>query len=305
MTLTSNQYKQLLFQMLRRLFSRRNSNSHYVNALVYKVGSLLNDPSVVVQQSNYEELKEFFDRQTKYCYDNSIMDTTSYYNDENYETNFAEWQGLMANLGINISMGGVMSADLIVVMPDGVQHTIGNSYLSGWYINTKQGTSYSYSSLSDPYKYKYDVDNLPDLSDDDYKVMNSKCRWTYDESTKTVSIYGGYNICDDLEDYFYSTLGEYPSTVIINADITKFGLKLVDYVYNTKRHIDIIYLGAEDTYISIPSENFIMGGYISDSSKYYTDVTIYTDNKIMKNYNYPSNGTYTTITIKSLSEWQG
>ena len=240
MTLTSNQYKQLLFQMLRRMFSRRTDNGYYVNATVYKIGSMLNDPSVVVEQSNYEELKEFFDRQTQYCYDKKIYTVSAYYQDKNFDANFAEWQGIMANLGIDISINS--SDDLVVVMPDGTESVLGYDYFTPWYINTRQGTSYSYSSLSDPYKYKYDINNLPDLSIDDYKIINSRCKWSYEEDTNTVSIYGSSSLCDKVRDYFNLVVGHSPTTIIINAGINKFGKYLVSNKYSSVEHVDIIYL---------------------------------------------------------------
>lgn len=287
--MTSNQYKQVLFQMLRRLFSRQKDES-YENALIYEVGTLLMDPDVVITEKNYNEFVEFFDNQVTYCYNRGIDTCYRYYQDENFNNNFEEWKIIMSKIGIGVEF---TNSGIKITMPNGTSKTYGESYFN-YNIDTKQGTTYSYAKLSDPYRYKYKLDdNFPELSENDYKVLGNNCRWTYDSSSRTASIYGNGAVCDNLPDYFKVIGLNYPWTIIFNADVIKLG-KRVNY---GMANMNIVSFASENQIISIPDE-FISKGSEDNEKK----VTIYTDNKILKNYNYPIDD-YTFVIVKSLSSW--
>lgn len=288
--MTSLQYKQTLFQMLRRLFSRQKDEA-YENALVYEVGSLLTSPDVVMTEENYNEFVAFFDKQVEYCYNRNIDTCYDYYQDPNFENNFNEWKELMAKINVIVEQTGTGSVE--ITMPDGTIKKLSSDYFN-YNIDTKQGTTYNYAKLSHPYRYKYKLDeSYPELSENDYKVLGGNCRWSYDNSTRTASIFGKGTVCDYITNYFNLIGLNYPWTIIFNADIIKLG----KYVNYGMANMNIVSFASENQIISVP-ENFISRGSENNEKK----VTIYTDNKILKNYNYPTDN-YTFVVVKSLSEW--
>ena len=292
--LTSNQYKQLLFQMLRRLFQRQNDENG--TKLLYECGDILSNDSVVIDQPDFDILESHYNSEVKYCHTKGITSIEVYYDDENFDANWAKWQDIMATIGIDLEMTYKYGYPdtVIFTLPDGTQKTISAGYFEQWQINTRQGSDLEYAILSYPYRYKYDLSNVPELTVDDYQRVGTRCRWTYDENKNQITITGAGALPSYLSLIFYNVFKKKINTIIIGAGVTKIGSLMASESYVS----NIVFLHGKNQDIELPG-GLISSGTESSPASY----TIYTDNEQVKNYSYPTS--YTIVTIKPLSEWQG
>ena len=292
--LTSNQYKQLLFQMLRRLFQRQNHTDG--TKLLYECGDILSNDSVVIDQPDFDALESHYSSEVKYCHTKGITDMGAYYDDENFDANWAKWQDIMATIGIDLEMtySAGYPSKVIFTLPDQTQKTLNAGGFQYWTINTTQGSDLEYATLSFPYRYKYDLSNVPELTVDDYQRVGTRCRWTYDENKSQITITGAGALPSSLSSIFSNIFNKKINTIVIGAGVTKIGSSMASSVYVS----NIVFLHGKNQDIELP------GGLIdSGTESSPTSYTIYTDNEQVKNYSYPTS--YTTVTIKPLSEWQG
>jgi hypothetical protein len=286
MAYTSEQYKYLLMQRLRKYFSMRNETDRAYTVSFF--GKLF-DESVTVTEEGYNAFVERMDFEMQYCAEKG------YYLCEDLPTSTINEHSLLLieafrQIGIELVIDtGDNTATFTKPNGEVMVYSVSTS-TNYFYINARTGMELKYACSASPY---YRMADKPVLELDTWnpKHAGPNSHWTYDTETQTVTISGsGAAAYSPTEE---QVGGGTFSTIVFGANITGIIGKCIPLASVKK----IVLLQAADSELatSIASFNY------STNTNYTLD--IYTDNTVFKSSTYfPDTW---TITWHTLSEWEG
>lgn len=286
MAYTSEQYKYLLMQRLRKYFSMKNETDRAYTVSFF--GKLF-DESVTVTESGYNEFVARMDYEMEYCAANG------YYRCEDLPTSVIKEHGLLlsdsfAAIGIDLVIDtGNYTATFTKPNGEVMVYSVSSS-TNYFYINASTGMETRYAIKSSPY---YRMSDKPILELDEWnpKHAGPNTHWNYDADTSTLTVTGtGITAFSPTEEQIG---GGMFTTIVFGANITEIIGKCIPLENVSK----IVLLRAADAQLITSRASF----NYTTSTAYTFDV--YTDNEAFKNSDYFLD-TW-TINWHALDEWEG
>ena len=290
MALTSEQYKYLLMQRLRKYFSLQNDKDRAYTVSFF--GKLFDD-SVTVTEESYNAFVEQMDFEMSYCAENNI------YLCEKIPTDIVNEHGLLLiqafeKIGIGLEIvPGSMDNDgtATFTKPNGevMVYSVG-VFKNYFYINARSGNERVYAYESSPYYLMLDKPVL-ELDEWNPRHAGPNSHWNYDANTATVNITGNGKVSFTPSEEQIG--GGIFNTVIFGANITE----ITDSCIPLSNVTTLVFLHAADSQLITSTGSF----KYSYNTEYTID--IYTNNEALRNSTYFLD-TW-NITWHTLDEWEG
>lgn len=277
---TSEQYKYLLFQSLRKYISVYGylGDKYYTRTFFQKLFE-----GITLTEETYRNFVTAMEEDIQYCADNNI----TYCSQITQE--MIDEEGVLlidAFKAIGITMTAERSeysGSATFVKPDGTTMTYSGI---DFYINHNCGQEYSYAVKSAPY-YRLENMEVKSLDEQNFRQCGRDCWWEYDADTKTMTI-TGTGIYNGV--YATTDIGSGPCDVmIVGAEVSELNA----FRWPAKT---IVLLQPEDFPLKM---TFVGTGNKTNHNSYI----VYTDNKAYRNYDWAS--AYTDIEWHTLDEWEG
>ena len=288
---TSEQYKYLLFQRLRRHLAMRNAADRAYTQSFF--GRLFD--GITVTEAAYNNFVKLMDDEMRYCAENDVFDC------EDITSTMINDHGVLlieafAAIGIDLKIEEVYNGDYkeggnaTFTKPNGdvmVYEVRGGFFTNKntFYIYSKSQTEYQYAKLSAPY---YNFTDKPPVSLSVYNPMSAGpgTYWKYVAESYEMTITGDGTYVGAPTDPQVGA-GAY-STLIIGSAVSKIGAGALNGGINK-----LVLLHAADAPINLDSGMVASGTWTMD---------VYCDNETFRSFSFPSN---VTINWHTLAEWDG
>lgn len=276
--LTSEEYKYMLFQHLRRCFCVSSEKNRYYTRDFFQ--KLLD--GIEVTADSYNEFMAVLDDNMQYAADNDLTyagDITQKMIDE---------QGALlidafAKIGITVvAERGDFGGSATFTKPDGTVMV----YADDFYINPYARQEYLYAKKAAPY-YMLKNTEVKELADLNFQMCGPDCYWSYDADTQTMTITGSGKYCGVTTESQMGS-GSY-STIIFGAEVSELNGE-------PSSGATVVLLHSADFPLKVTS-------FLSGSKKYPATMIAYTDNEAFRAYDWASK--YVTVEWHTLDEWEG
>lgn len=298
MAYSSEQYKYLLIQRLRRHMSMNNDADRIYTQNFF--GHLFDD-SVTVTEEAYDRFMDLMDQEIQFCADNGIYDCSE------ITDTMIEEHGLLlveafAAIGIDLviaeaynSGGSQIGGNATFTKPTG--EVMVYEVRGGLYANEKNQfqicaiarTEYQYAKASAKY-YNFTDRVPPELKDYNPFRSGIDTFWSYNADTATMTITGDGTYTSAPTD---PQIGGGPYTsLIVGANVSCIDTG----AFSAPSVQSIVLLHAADAPLQIKESLF-------GSNKDVSTVAVYCDNQAMRSYENTSS--YRVMILYSLDEWNG
>lgn len=284
---TSEQYKYLLFQRLRRHLAMKNAADRAYTQSFF--GKLFE--GITITTEAYNNFVKIMDDNIAYCAENNVKTC------ENITSTMINERGVLLieafaaiGIGLEIVPGTFDNAKgtATFTKPNGevmVYEVEGFTSRNYFYIYSKSQTEYQYAKLSAPY---YNFTDKPPVALVAYNPMSAGpgTYWKYVAESYEMTITGDGTYVGAPTD---PQVGAGPyTTLIIGSAVSKLGTGVLNNTIGK-----LVLLHAADAPINLDSGMVASGTWTMD---------VYCDNETFRNYAFPSN---LTINWHTLAEWDG
>lgn len=287
MAITSEQYKYLLFQRLRRHLAMDNAADRAYTQSFF--GKLFE--GITITAEAYNNFVKIMDDNIAYCAENNVKTC------ENITSTMINERGILLieafaaiGIGLEIVPGNLDNGKgtATFTKPNGevmVYEVDGFPSRNYFYIYSKSQTEYQYTKLSAPY---YNFTDRPAVGLDEYNPMSAGpgTYWKYNAETSTMTITGDGTYVGATNELQVGS-GVY-NTLIIGSAVSKLGAGVLNSNINT-----LVLLHAADALISLDSGMVASGTWTMD---------VYCDNETFRDFAFPDR---VTINWHTLAEWDG